>query len=164
MEDALLPYTVRIEIEDILKELSRHLRKSGRASSKSNMEDELEEVLEDYTHRNSIVHLFTTKTPDVKLGKFDKMCNEKPMLLILQEKDNVFSARASVPENYLHKCEEGHASTWLESAIKTFDEDPTLLHKSTKYPVVKKLGRHIHSEAYSVLPCLNKCVFFWSTQ
>ena len=95
------------------------------------------------------MHLFTTKTPDVKLGKFDKMCNEKPMLLILQEKDNVFSARASVPENYLHKCEEGHASTWLESAIKTFDEDPTLLHKSTKYPVVKiARGKNPKQTAY----------------
>ena len=140
MEDSLVPYTVRIEIDDILKELSQHLRKSDRASSKSNMESELEEVLEDYTHLNSIVHLFTTKTPDVKLGKFDQMCNEKPMLLILQEKDNVFSARACVPKNYLHKCEEGLASKWLESASKIFIEDSTLLHKSIKYPVVKEAG------------------------
>ena len=80
--------------------------------------------------------IFTDKT-NVRLSKFDKMCQDKPMLLILQENDDTLTARACVPESHLQKFKEGDAYTWLHTSIRRLLDDSTLMHKSTKKIEIK---------------------------
>ena len=139
-ESFLIPYIVRTEVQDILIELSKHLKKSDRASFKSEMEAELEEVLEDFTHKNSIIYMFSTVTGNIKLSHFEGMCKDKPMLLILRENDNTFSARASVPESFLDKTKEGNAHNWLFTAFQPL-KDSSLLHKDSNQYVKAPPGK-----------------------
>ena len=154
-ETFLLPYVVRKEVGDIVNELSRHLKTSDKASFKSQMESELEEVMEDCTHLDYIVHFFSIKTSDLKLATFDKMCMDKPVLLILQENDDTISARACVPESFLHKGKGGNAQSWLQSASRTLTENSTLLDQCNTNVVIKQAKSKGSSKGQDQKICAN---------
>ena len=84
--------------------------------------------------------MFSTVTGNIKLSHFEGMCKDKPMLLILRENDNTFSARASVPESFVNKTKEGNAHTWLFTAFQLLKE-ASLLHKDSNQYVKAPPGK-----------------------
>ena len=139
-DNTVLPHLVRIEVEYVLEELLRHLKKSDKATTKEKMINELEEVLEDSTHLGYIVHFFTNEPAHVKLNSFDKMCKDKPSLLLMLDNKNCLSARARVPKNYLQTCDSG-ASSWLLQSSEVLNNNPSVMKNIKKIKVSTPSGK-----------------------
>ena len=141
-ENSILPHTVKTEVEEILKELSRHLKKSGKATSKEKMMTELEEVLEDSTHLDYIVHFFTLDASNVRLSSFDNMCKDKPMLLMVLDNSGTLTARACVPQKYLSNFNEGDAMSWLLKASEIFTNNASQILNSKDIQIKAPKGQN----------------------
>jgi alanyl-tRNA synthetase len=111
-----IPYTVQVEMTEVLEDLKQHIRSNMRLDGKQTMLEEIDEVLKRERSSAFVAHAFTECTIKVDLSKISQHCGDsKPILVIASGEGIGVVAKACVPQALVNDSFD--ATSWLTDAV-----------------------------------------------